>query len=64
MNAHMIVMATSGHQALTTGLFLAVVALTVGITFWASRTDQSATGRLLRRRPRLQRLPERPRHRR
>jgi cation/acetate symporter len=31
-------MATSGHQALTTGLFLAVVALTIGITFWASRT--------------------------
>ena len=25
------------HQALTTILFLAVVALTVGITFWASR---------------------------
>jgi cation/acetate symporter len=38
MNAHIIVMATSGHQALTTGLFLAVVALTIGITFWASRT--------------------------
>jgi cation/acetate symporter len=35
---HIIVMATSGHQALTTGLFLAVVALTIGITFWASRT--------------------------
>ena len=25
------------HQVLTTVLFLAVVALTVGITFWASR---------------------------
>ena len=38
MNAHITVMATSGHQTLTTGLFLAVVALTIGITFWASRT--------------------------
>ncbi len=31
-----------GHQFLTTGLFLAVVALTVGITIWASRTSSGA----------------------
>ena len=38
MNANIIVMAAdSGHQALTTSLFLAVVALTIGITLWASR---------------------------
>ncbi|WP_205473183.1 cation acetate symporter [Nocardioides sp. SYSU D00038] len=30
------------HQVLTTVLFLAVVALTVGITFWASRQTQGA----------------------
>ncbi|QIK67644.1 cation acetate symporter [Nocardioides sp. HDW12B] len=30
------------HQFLTTGLFLAVVALTVGITFWASRQTSGA----------------------
>ena len=36
MNAQLIVMA-AGHQVLTTSLFLAVVALTIGITFWASR---------------------------
>ncbi|NUR08091.1 MAG: cation acetate symporter [Nocardioidaceae bacterium] len=32
-----------GSQTLTTVLFLAVVALTVGITFWASRQTQGAT---------------------
>ncbi len=31
-----------GHQVLTTGLFLSVVALTVGITIWASRTSSGA----------------------
>jgi len=36
MNAHLIVMAAD-HQALTTTLFLGVVAITIGITFWASR---------------------------
>ncbi|MEO6473100.1 MAG: cation acetate symporter [Aeromicrobium sp.] len=32
----------NGHQALTTGLFLFVVLLTVGITFWASRNNKTA----------------------
>ena len=36
MTTQLIVMAAD-HQALTTTLFLAVVALTIGITFWASR---------------------------
>ncbi len=31
-----------GHQILTTGLFLSVVALTVGITIWASRNSSGA----------------------
>ncbi len=38
MSTQIAVMAAS-HQALTTTLFLAVVALTVGITFWASRQN-------------------------
>src|SRR6476619_8548173 len=42
MNAHLIVMASTGHQALTTTLFLGVVALTIGITFWASRQTSGA----------------------
>ena len=43
MNAHLIPLATSsGHQALTTTLFLGVVALTIGITFWASRQTSGA----------------------
>jgi cation/acetate symporter len=41
MNAQLIVMAAD-HQALTTVLFLAVVALTIGITFWASRQTSGA----------------------
>ena len=45
-------------QTLTTILFLASSALTVGITIWASR--QTGRHRLLRRRPVVQRLPERP----
>ncbi|MBC7594752.1 MAG: cation acetate symporter [Kineosporiaceae bacterium] len=32
----------NGHQALTTGLFLLVVLLTVAITFWASRNNKTA----------------------
>jgi cation/acetate symporter len=42
MNAHLIVLAGTGHQALTTTLFLAVVAVTIGITFWASRQTSGA----------------------
>ncbi len=38
MSTQIVVMASS-HQALTTVLFLAVVALTIGITFWASRQN-------------------------
>ncbi len=38
------------RHLLTTVLFLAIVAVTVGITFWASRADQRHQ-RLLRRRP-------------
>jgi hypothetical protein len=57
MRPQLIVMAAD-HQALTTALFLAVVALTIGITFWA---DQRRRG-LLRGRPRLQRVAERPGH--
>src|SRR6478609_8828011 len=41
MNSHLHVM-VSGHQTLTTVLFLGVVALTVGITFWASRQTSGA----------------------
>ena len=41
MNPQLIVMAAS-HQGLTTVLFLSVVALTVGITFWASRQTSGA----------------------
>ena len=41
MSAQIVAMAPS-HQALTTSLFLAVVALTVGITFWASRQTTGA----------------------
>ncbi len=42
MNADIIVMASTGHQALTTTLFLGVVAITIGITFWASRQTSGA----------------------
>jgi cation/acetate symporter len=41
MRPQLIVMAAD-HQALTTALFLAVVALTIGITFWASRQTSGA----------------------
>ena len=53
----------TGHQALTTILFLAVVALTVGITFWASRQTSGAADYYAGGRG-FSRLPERPRHRR
>jgi len=41
VNAHIVVMASS-HQGLTTVLFLGVVALTIAITFWASRQTKGA----------------------
>ncbi|MCW2848577.1 MAG: acetate permease [Marmoricola sp.] len=41
MSAQVIVMAAD-HQALTTTLFLGVVALTIAITFWASRQTSGA----------------------
>ena len=34
---------TGGNSGITIGLFLAVVALTLGITFWASRQTKTAT---------------------
>ncbi|MGO1973532.1 MAG: solute symporter family protein [Propionibacteriaceae bacterium] len=34
---------TGGNSAITISLFLAVVALTLGITFWASRQNKTAT---------------------
>ncbi|UPK75448.1 cation acetate symporter [Nocardioidaceae bacterium SCSIO 66511] len=44
MNGELILAAEEGgHQGLTTTLFLAVVALTVGITFWASRQTKTTT---------------------
>jgi cation/acetate symporter len=45
MSAQMIGQVTvmaADHQLLTTGLFLSVVALTIGITFWASRQTSGA----------------------
>ena len=35
--------AGSDHQGLTASLFIAVVLVTVGITFWASRQTRGAT---------------------
>ncbi|MDN5851610.1 MAG: cation acetate symporter, partial [Actinomycetia bacterium] len=44
MNTTVILAAEEGgHQALTTTLFLSVVLVTVGITFWASRHTKTAT---------------------
>jgi len=40
--ADVLLAAEPTHQALTTGLFLSVVALTVAITFWASRNTKTA----------------------
>jgi len=42
MNGAVVVMQAS-HQGLTTALFLTVVAVTIGITFWASRQTHGAT---------------------
>jgi cation/acetate symporter len=42
VNADIVVMVAS-HQGLTTALFLVVVAVTIGITFWASRQTHGAT---------------------
>ena len=36
-------LATGGNQWLTIGLFLLVVALTLYITFWASRSNKTTT---------------------
>lgn len=44
MNSSVILAAEEGgHQGLTTTLFLSVVVVTVGITFWASRHTKTAT---------------------
>ena len=40
--ADVLLAAEQGHQGLTTSLFLLVVLLTVGITFWASRNTKTA----------------------
>ena len=42
MNASLIAVGESDTQNLTGGLFIAVVLLTVGITFWASRQNKTA----------------------
>jgi len=42
INGAVVVMQAS-HQGLTTALFLTVVAVTIGITFWASRQTHGAT---------------------
>ena len=42
MNAALLVPLATGNRALTIGLFLAVVALTLYITFWASRQNKTA----------------------
>jgi cation/acetate symporter len=42
MSAAMLVPLVTGNRALTIGLFLAVVALTLYITFWASRQSNTA----------------------
>ena len=42
MNAVLLVPMVTGNRILTISLFLAVVALTLGITFWASRQNKTA----------------------
>ncbi len=42
MSALLLVPLATGNRGLTIGLFLAVVALTLGITFWASRQNKTA----------------------
>ena len=43
MSTAMLVPLGTGNRTLTIGLFLAVVAVTLGITFWASRQTKTAT---------------------
>ena len=43
MNSVILAAEEGGHQGLTTTLFLSVVVVTVGITFWASRHTKTAT---------------------
>jgi cation/acetate symporter len=43
MSSVMLVPLVTGNRALTVGLFLAVVAVTLYITFWASRQSKTAT---------------------
>ena len=43
MSALLLVPLVTGNRVLTIALFLAVVALTLGITIWASRQNQTAT---------------------
>jgi cation/acetate symporter len=42
MSALLLVPLVTGNRFLTIALFLAVVAVTLGITFWASRQSQTA----------------------
>ncbi len=42
MNAQLLIPLATGNRGLTIALFLAVVALTLGITFWASRQNKTA----------------------
>ena len=42
MNTVLLVPLATGNRALTIGLFLAVVAVTLYITFWASRQSKTA----------------------
>ncbi len=42
MNALLLIPLATGNRGLTIALFLAVVALTLGITFWASRQNKTA----------------------
>jgi cation/acetate symporter len=42
MSTVTVAISEDSHQALTASLFIAVVLVTVGITFWASRQNQSA----------------------
>ena len=43
MTPVLLVPLATGNRGLTIGLFLAVVALTLGITFWASRQNKTAS---------------------
>ena len=48
-------------ETLSTILFLVIVAITIAITFWASRNTKSAADYYAGR-PLIQRVPERPGH--